>query len=783
MTHKSSMFLAFVLTLCCVLPAVAADSGRIEGRVTSEDQDGYVGVTVVIHETQEATITDATGSYSFADVPAGAYTLIFTHGKETETKSDVAVVAGSTSVVDLLVEWEFSFVESLTVYSASRRQERIVEAPAAVTVVSEEQIAREASHGQVPKLLEFTPGVEVTQSGIYDYNLNTRGFNSFSLDDIASLEMVRGPSAALYGANASSGVLNLTTKQPRYSEGGLVRLTGGELNTFNVDFRWAGKIGGGWWAKVNAGLRDHGDFSVSRNGAAEYSVPCGGAVTTDCLPQEAVPLTIENDDQIAFGGVRFDRYLDNGMVFTIEGGLADIEGPVFQTGIGRVHLIDVQRPWARFNFSSDHWNAMAYYNKRDAKDQLAMASGEKLVLDSNNASVEVQTHWDLGNTVRVVGGGSYTDEEIDSLDPATGRQTLVFEPIQSDRTALFGQLDWQASDKIKLVVAGRWDDSDLHDSQFSPKAALVYSINDNHSLRFTYNEAFQVANYSEFFLQASVALPVDLAAIEAAVCTPFGVSCGFDTPTRVLGVGNVDLELEEIQTFELGYSGIIGNKSFLTLDYYVSDNKNFITDLIPQINSMTGARTNPNFQAYVPPAAHPMPALLIATLQGALGSTYAILSNNLDDSPILTAVSYTNFGAVDTQGIDVSLRHYINNAWNLSLGYSWFDFEVKDSGAAPADQLLPNSPENKANFALSYAAEKLDAGISARWVDDFRWVVGPFQGNVESYTTVDLSLNYKLNNDWKVGLNVSNLLDNGHWESFGGDLLERRALAHVEFGW
>ena len=151
MTHKSPMFFALVLILCCALPAAAADSGRIAGRVTSEDGSGYGGVTVVIHETKQATITDGSGNYSFGDVPTGSYTLIFTHGKETETKEDVAVIAGSTTVADVTAEWEFSFAESLTVYSASRRQERIVEAPAAVTVISEAQIGRQASHGQVPK--------------------------------------------------------------------------------------------------------------------------------------------------------------------------------------------------------------------------------------------------------------------------------------------------------------------------------------------------------------------------------------------------------------------------------------------------------------------------------------------------------------------------------------------------------------------------------------------------------------------------------------------------------
>ncbi len=86
------------------------------------------------------------------------------------------------------------------------------------------------------------------------------------------------------------------------------------------------------------------------------------------------------------------------------------------------------------------------------------------------------------------------DDWNNYLLPNLSHQTLLFEPVDSDSQAVFAQLDVQAHDKVKLVFAGRWDDSSLHDSQVSPKASLVYKVNPNHTLRLTYNEAFQVAN-------------------------------------------------------------------------------------------------------------------------------------------------------------------------------------------------------------------------------------------------------------------------------------------------
>ena len=95
----------------------------------------------------------------------------------------------------------------------------------------------------MPELFEFTPGAQLTRGGLWDFNLGTRGFNralsrrvavildgrdlslpffgyqgwpafSFPLDNLASLEIVRGPNAALYGANASGGVGIMTSKSP-----------------------------------------------------------------------------------------------------------------------------------------------------------------------------------------------------------------------------------------------------------------------------------------------------------------------------------------------------------------------------------------------------------------------------------------------------------------------------------------------------------------------------------------------------------------------------------------
>ena len=817
MSRKLALVVASALLLLLAEAGIVAaqQNGRLAGKVTRSDSAGLAGVSVRIDQLNQVALTDASGAFAFAAVPAGTYDLTFSLSDHTAKEAGVAVAAGATRTVDKKVDWDVSFAETITVTSVSRREERITEAPASVTVVSEQEIEREAASGQVPKLLEFTPGVDFTQSGLYDFNFNTRGFNSslnrriltlidgrdpavpflgaqewaaisFPMDELASVELVRGPGSALYGANAYSGVLNMVTKAPRGNEGGKVRLTGGELSTARGDVRYAQELSQGLYGKVVGGYQKSDDFTVSRRDKPEYSVFCTSRGQTNCLPREVVPLAKDNV-KIGFGGLRFDKYLDSALL-TLEGGTASIAGPVFQTGIGRVQVTDVKRPWYRFNFNVPHWNLLAYYDERNARDQIALSSGGHLFEESSNLHGELQGNVGFaGDKGFLVGGVAYHRQKIDTANDQ-GVQTLMAEPKTEHQEAAFAQVEYSLAASLKAVVAARVDKSTLHDTETSPKASLVWAVNPNHTLRLTYNEAFQVANYSEFFLQAPTVLPgtttsaLDLSAIERALAPLLGgTSLGFSR-IPVLALGNKSLQVEKIKTYEIGYNGILGPRAYLTIDYYQSKMDNFITDLLANITSQ--GRTNPNFGPYAPPSS--LPASVQATILGALRANlpptlFPLLSNLPNGQPIVALASYTNFGKVDTQGADIALNYYLNNHWLVDFSYSWFDFKVKEQ--AVGDLLLPNSPEHKVNAGLTYTGDKFAGSLKVRWVDGFPWAAGIFAGDVPSYEVVDLGASYRLSQGWEVGLDVSNLLDKKHWESWGGDLLKRRALAHVTFSW
>jgi outer membrane receptor for ferrienterochelin and colicin len=104
--------------------------------------------------------------------------------------------------VDLTLDWALRYTDTITVYGASRYTERLIEAPASVTVAGGDTIVDESTQAQLPKLLASVPGVEMVQSGAYDFNVDFRGFNGMVnrrvlvlIDGRSSLVMTLEPPA------------------------------------------------------------------------------------------------------------------------------------------------------------------------------------------------------------------------------------------------------------------------------------------------------------------------------------------------------------------------------------------------------------------------------------------------------------------------------------------------------------------------------------------------------------------------------------------------------------
>ena len=780
--------------------------GRLEVRLAREDGSGVAGATIIVNETGATGVTGADGQFTFANLPAGTYSVTLTLGDHSLTISDLQIAAGTTKTVEKTVDWAQEFTYSILVQAASRVAEPLLEAPAATTTIPQADIDRKAADVEVAKLVEFTPGAQLTRGGLWDFNMGTRGFNrslsrrvavlldgrdlslpffgyqgwpafSFPLDDLASVEVVRGPNAALYGANASGGVVSMTSKEPRFTPGGMLRVTFGELATANVEGRWTGALGAGWYARAAGGFRRSDGFARQRVDGPEYSVPCAPGAFGDCLPAEVVRFDSE-DTKIGFGELRVDKYFQNALLLTLEGGDAVGSFGVFQTAGQRAKSLgnDGKRPWVHAKLSGDLFQVSATYDVyHEPSGYIGLTTGAPFNSDSERAQIDGQMERRLRqDTIQLVAGAIGTVEKMDSYNSNVGGQTFLFRPITSDSEGVFGEAAWTVAKSVRLLVAARGDWSSLYDFQFSPRASVTFAVTPHQSLRLTYNRGFQVPNSLEYFLKAAVAPPTDLTPLNA-FCTPFGVDCKFGH-TPVLALGNEDLKVETVHTVEAGYKGVLSDRLFVTLDYYWTRSSNLVTSLLPQVGTALG-RLNARFGPWQAPAG--LPDAIANQIRALVPS----LSNDYDGSNIVAAASYTNFGETRTQGLDLGLSSVLPGGWRPSFSYSWFSFHVPAGQPDTHGLLLPNTPSHALSAGLAYDTHRLSASIDGRWVDSFRWSDGFFLGNVESYTTVDVAGTYPLSPHVSVNLNVTNLFNDRHWETFGGALLRRRALVSLRYGW
>lgn len=773
--------------------------GRINGLVKQKDGSPVGGAVVVLNERGSAEITTDAGKYAFDNVPAGKYTLTITLGDHTVAES--VTVAAAAADLQTTVDWRLTFADTVTVKGVSKYVERIVESPAAVTRIDGADLAREAVDPQLPRRLARVPGVELAQSSVYTFSLNARGFNTANgrhfpvfidgrdastpvvlgnqewgalplpIDALSSIEVVRGPAAALYGSGAFSGVVNVISKSPAESKGGQVRLTFGELSTAGWDARFAAAPRQGWSYRIAGAMQRSRDFTVARVASVEYEGLAKEAVS---LPDEPV--------RTMSGSGRVD-YASGGRLATLEIGTARAENVLAVTSLGRSFSSDVQRPWARANFNMSGWNAMAFYTGRDANNLLNLGGGAPVYLAESNIGGEVQHHRMLmRGRSQVVGGASIARQSVDSANP-TGTQTVFAESQTARQFAVFAQFDWTFSPKIKAVASGRWDDSTLHDGRFSPRAAVVFMPAPGQTFRLNYSNAFQSPSLVEYHLRSAVAAPIDLSPLQTALAPLLGgVSLDF-AAIPMLAVGNADLNIERIDTYEAGYTGVIGPKVMVTASAFYNRRNDFMTNLVPQTGSSLG-RVNQDYQAYMPPAS--LSATAANAVRSALAtslppSLLAAMSNDADGRPVFALLSFGSFGEASDRGVELGATAWVRPDLRVEASLTVAGFTVKSQAAESV--ISPNTPTRQFSAGATYAGPRFSASGTLRGSNAFDWNAGVYAGRVPAYAVLDAAGGWKLRGGWRVDVDAANLLDHRHFEVFGGSLLGRRVLGSVVYTW
>jgi outer membrane receptor protein involved in Fe transport len=856
--------LVLPLSLLPIAIANAQAVGMVTGTVTRAADGGALSsVSVSVAGTGISTITNTDGRYTLRRVPAGTQTIVFRWLGYAPSQVPVTVEADRTVTADAALEAVVVSLGEIVVEGASRGPERIVEAPAAISVVPPEVLQSVAVTGQAPMALQSVPGVDIVQSGVNDFNVNARGFNSTlnrrvltlqdgrdlaiaflgsqewngltqPLDELGTVEMVRGPGSALYGANAFSGVINITTPEAREVLGNKFTIAGGELETFRADGRHAslladGRIG----LRLNGGYNRSDTYSRSRtlrNGTSlqqEYEDATDEPVP---LTAESLPLNGQSADAVTgevsgdrdplrnvYGSGRLDYYLDNGSVVTVDGGAARVENEIFVTGIGRVQVDEAIKPYARAAWAAERFNIFGYWNSRTSLEpQFSLTSGLPIEERSDIFHLEGQNNWNFSqDRGRVVYGASYRNTMVNTSG-------TLMNPINDDRSdalySAYGQVEFRITPQVRLVGAARFDDGDLIEGQFSPKGAVVFSPNENHSFRFSVNRAFQTPNYSEFFLQVPVQAPSAgpatvegsiegyYAALQQAPLPPGALDgltitsnlpWNFSAQTPALALGNENLDVETVTGWEVGYKGTVGERLYFTADAYINQLQDFVTDLLPGVNpvfptfALDATANVPSeltaldqrLASFGLPAEHPLRApipLLLGGYSQLVGGT-TILGGNalatLPDGSRAVVLSYTNAGKVTERGIELGVGYQFTPEIRGDMTFTGFGFDVDEAEQAVGDQLLPNTPSKKATFSVSYAGQQgLDGNVTLRLNDGYQWATGIFQGYVPANELLNISAGYRINNNVRIHATATNLFDQQRFQMFGGSVIGRRVL-------
>ncbi|HTT32761.1 MAG TPA: TonB-dependent receptor [Methylomirabilota bacterium] len=379
----------------------------------------------------------------------------------------------------------------LQVSSASKKEQSVSHTAAAIYVITQEDIRR-SGMTTVPELLRMVPGLDVAQIDASNWAISSRGFNErladtllvlidgrslyspnfagvfwqvqqLTLEDIDRIEVIRGPGATLWGANAVSGVINIITKKAKDTQDSVVSLGGGMQQRAFVAARYGAAHGD------NLSFRIYGDY-FNRD---EFQTSAG---------QEAA-----DNWQGGFGGFRSDWQLTQRDSFTLEGdayrdSLGDqIQIATFSPPYGGAPLTtttytggDINGRWTRTYSPKSEFSLQMYYDGL-SRDEILVSSF------THTLNVNFQHHFAWGGRQDIIWGAEYRFTDC----PTTSTSFLSFNPtdLHTHLPRVFAQ------DEIALWPGRLWftpgiefEHSPFTGPNIEPSSTLLWAATENQSL-------------------------------------------------------------------------------------------------------------------------------------------------------------------------------------------------------------------------------------------------------------------------------------------------------------
>lgn len=439
-------------------------------------------------------------------------------------------------------------VMTLEVTSVSRKKQRLMDSAAAVYVVTQEDIRRSGAKN-IPDALRMVPGVQVAQMNSNTWSISTRGFNYifankllvmmdgrtiytplFSgvnwdiqdtlIEDIDRIEVIRGPGAALWGANAVNGVINIITRKASDTHGNLLTL------------------GAGSQEKLSGSFRNGGEF----NDTADYRVYVKSFARDGRVDQTGGDA---NDDwHINRAGFRVDWDELKGGELTVHGAVYDgnTRPPVraLDTTTVRMEPItghdrkqqggNLLASWSGGVSDSSELSVKGYYDRYENSDY-------RLTEIRDTLDFEMQHRFQWLENQEIIWGLGYRSSwyDLSGRNVVEGaddkpREELVSAFIQDE---IILNPDWH------LTLSSRLEHHTSTGYEFQPNARIAWSIDEQSTAWASVSRAVRTPAITERDLEINGSVEV--------------VHPLFPLPAFQRLVGNSEMESEALTSVEAGY--------------------------------------------------------------------------------------------------------------------------------------------------------------------------------------------------------------------------------------
>lgn len=381
---------------------------------------------------------------------------------------------------------------NIQVTSVSKKEQKLSKVGAAVFVINQGEIRRSGATN-IPDLLRMVPGVDVAQIDASNWAISIRGFNDryaskvlvlvdgrtvyspdfggvewdeqdVPLEDIERIEVIRGPGGTVWGANAVNGVISITTKNAKATEGGLVTAGGGSQESAGGMAQYGGNLGTDGAYRIfgkysSAGTSEFPNGSAAGDG---WHMSHGGFRGDWTLSPED-SLTVEGDMLSTAGSETLTTLLSN----ALQSGERTLDVP------NSVNSANVLSRWSHTLSNGSDISIQIYYDRDDRT-----LWGIRDILDT--VDLDVQHHVKLGARQDIVWGGGYRFTK-DSSTPGYAITLLPLYPTDYLANVFF-QDEIALGHAVALTIGSKVEHNTYTGFEYEPSAQLVWTATDRQTL-------------------------------------------------------------------------------------------------------------------------------------------------------------------------------------------------------------------------------------------------------------------------------------------------------------